>query len=124
MQRKDDFAERRRHLANLSDESCGSASQLADAIVEPLIDLARQNTSPSIERSVLLRMGLSSLEADELVKRVIDHGLLSKGAGHVVYIIARTQGVTAREAAEQLLRGEGWDVVLRHFGKGPRDEAR
>ncbi|MGI6345310.1 MAG: ornithine aminomutase subunit alpha [Bacillota bacterium] len=119
MQRKDDFAERRRHLANLSDEELRQRFwQLADAIVEPLIDLARQNTSPSIERSVLLRMGLSSLEADELVKRVIDHGLLSKGAGHVVYIIARTQGVTAREAAEQLLRGEGWDVVLRHFGKG------
>ena len=41
--------------------------QLAFEIVKPLSDLADAHTSPSIERSVLLRMGFSSLDAQAIV---------------------------------------------------------
>ena len=53
--RNDDFNERRVHLANLSDEELKNRFwSLASEIVEPMIELGRKNTTPSIERSVLL----------------------------------------------------------------------
>jgi len=57
IRRDDDFNSRREELKNLSDAELKSKFwDLADKIVVPLIDLAKKNTSPSIERSVLLRM--------------------------------------------------------------------
>ena len=35
--------------------------ELAQEVVDPLVELARTHTSPSIERSVLMRMGIDSL---------------------------------------------------------------
>ncbi len=120
MQRKDDFASRRQHLANLSEAQLEERFwQLAHAIVQPLIELAEKNTSPSIERSVLLRLGFNSWEAKELVQAISDQGLLSKGAGHVVYVAARHWGCDGLTAGRRLLQGQGWDVVHAHFqGKG------
>ena len=64
MERKDDFKTRRLHLADLSDSEIKERFwSLAEQIVDPLLDLGYKNTSPSIERSILLRMGFSSLEA-------------------------------------------------------------
>ena len=72
MKREDDFQERRKHLANLSEEELKDRFwSLASQIMDPLIDLAKKNTTPSIERSVILRMGFSSMEAGALVKGVI-----------------------------------------------------
>ncbi len=119
MQRADDFAARRRKIANLSDaELEGRFWQLAEAVVSPLIELAKQNTSPSVERSVLLRMGFNSLDAKELAQQVMDRGLLQKGAGHVVYILAQARQCSAKEAGELLLRGDGWETVIEHFRGG------
>lgn len=120
MQRKDDFASRRQHLANLTEAQLEERFwQLAHAIVQPLIELAEKNTSPSIERSVLLRLGFNSMEAKELVQAVSDQGLLSKGAGHVVYVAARLWGCDGLTAGRRLLEGQGWDMVQVHFqGKG------
>ncbi len=44
-------------------------------IVAPLIEEARTHTTPSIERSVLLRMGFSSIEAKALVARMHERRL-------------------------------------------------
>ncbi len=67
MKRTDNFEERRGHLKNLTDDELkGRFWELAEEIVEPLVDLAKKNTTPSIERSVLLRMGFSSIEAKAL----------------------------------------------------------
>ena len=64
IERPDDFAKRRQHLQRLSDAELHNYFwQLVDQIVAPLIEEARTHTSPSIERSVLLRMGFSSIEA-------------------------------------------------------------
>ena len=79
-ERADDFEERRAHLRGLSDEELHNRFwELAGRLVEPLIEEARSHTSPAIERSVLLRMGFSSLEAKAIVnkmseKRVLAHG--------------------------------------------------
>lgn len=118
-ERKDDFAERRKHLAELTEKEVEQRFwELADQLTQPLIDLARRHTSPSIERSVLLRMGFSSLEAKSIVDQTIDHKLIGKGAGHVVYRTAREQGLEIREAGLALMEGKYWELTAASFGKG------
>jgi len=110
--RPDDYHERRRHLADLSDEELRRRFwDLVGEIVDPLIDMARQHTSPSIERSVLLRMGFSSLESGAVVRGCVEHGLLERGAGHVVWRVAKDNGLSIRAAGLALGEGNYWDEV-------------
>ena len=116
--RQDAFEVRRKHLQELSDEELKNRFwQLASQIVEPMIELGRKNTTPSIERSVLLRMGFSSLEVKPILEGVMERGLIGKGAGHVVYKLAINKGITVREAGLMLINGEGWDEVVELFNK-------
>lgn len=120
MKRVDDFRERRanplgfgrfrgRSVAELSDAELKEAFwDLARLVVAPLVDLAASHTSPSIERSVLLRMGFSSLEAAAIVNKCSEEGLLGKGAGNLVWRLARAQGVGVREAGLDLSEGRFW----------------
>lgn len=111
-QREDDYLNRRAHLEGLSDDQLKELFwEKIDQIVEPLLTLAKENTSPSIERSVLLRMGFSSMEADALVDLVIDKGLMGYGAGHVVYLAAKETGGDIRQAGLELMDGKHWDNV-------------
>ncbi|GAB6139050.1 ornithine aminomutase subunit alpha [Halanaerobaculum tunisiense] len=97
-ERKDDFEERREKLADLSDEELHDRFwKLAEEIVDPLVDLSEQYTSPSIERSVLLRMGFDSLEAKGIINKIQDKGLLGKGAGHVIVKLSKKEGLDIRE---------------------------
>lgn len=115
--RQDDFAIRRQKLATLSDEDLKKYFwELAYQTVEPLLDLAKTHTTPAIERSVLLRMGFSSLEAKGLVEKVIVHQLMGKGAGHVVYRYAKLTNLEIRQAGLSLLNDQGWDAVYESFG--------
>lgn len=119
MERKDDFQERRKHLDNLSDEQLTQRFwDLLNQVVDPLADLAKTHTSPAIERSVLLRMGFSSLEAKAIVERCQELGLLGKGAGHVVLRAAEASGLTVREAGLELVQGNLWPQVEASFAKG------
>lgn len=116
MKRADDFQTRRAHLANLSDAELEQKFwELAEKVVEPMLDLAHKNTTPSIERSVLLRMGFSSIEAKALVEGVMDRGLMGKGAGHVVYKLAKANNADIRETGLKLIDGEGWDQAVSLF---------
>lgn len=109
MERPDDFASRRQRLQAMSDDDLHAHFwRLVERIVAPLIDEARTHTTPSIERSVLLRMGFSSLEARALVEQMGERGLLGRGAGRLVLELARTRGITVREAGAALLAGSGW----------------
>lgn len=115
--REDDFPTRRLHLANLSDAELKERFwELADKATEPLIELAKTHTSPAIERSVLLRMGFSSLEAAALVKKTLSHNLIGKGAGHIVYRYAKLKDISIREAGMKLLEDNGWAEVKASFG--------
>lgn len=119
MVRKDDFQERRKHLSSLSEEELEERFwNLAEEIVDPLIELARTHTSPSIERSVLLRMGFSSREAKIIVDRILEKGLIRKGAGHIVYKLARSENIGIREAGLELINGNMWDKVDSLFSGG------
>jgi len=109
-ERRDDFDSRREHLRELSDDELhGRFWDIVNQIVEPLIEEARTHTTPSIERSVLLRMGLSSMEAKELVDGLAARRLLGHGAGRLLLKLAGAKGITVREAAEALLGGQYWE---------------
>ncbi len=108
------FEERQKELSRLSDDELKERFwQLCDKLVEPIVDLARTHTSPSIERSVLLRMGIDSMTAHGVVDRVLEAGLLGKGAGHVVLKVAKKQGVDIPVAAG--LINENKDILLGLF---------
>lgn len=110
--RPDDFETRRKELRGLSDAELNAYFwRLAEAVVAPLVEEARTHTTPSIERSVLLRMGFSSLEAKALVEAFGKQGLLGRGAGRLVLELARDKGLSVREAGLALLEGRHWEAL-------------
>ncbi len=119
LKREDDFQVRRLALANLTDEELKTKFWGdIEKIVDPLIDLARTYTSPSVERSVLLRMGFSSIEAKPLVDGAINRGLISHGVGHVVYRIAKDKGLDVRQVGLEMIDGKYWDEAVNIFKGG------
>ena len=111
-ERPDDFAKRREHLQRLSDADLHSYFwKLVDQIIVPLIEEARTHTSPSIERSVLLRMGFSSIEAKAIVQQMAERNLLTHGAGHLILELAKTNDLSIREVGLGLLDGKYWEQL-------------
>lgn len=109
---KTTFEDRRKKLAGLSDAELRARFwQLAEQVVDPLVELARTHTTPSIERSVLLRGGLSSVEAGRVVDGAAQRGWLGLGAGGLVLRLARKRGVSFVEAGRMLAAGQGWEEV-------------
>lgn len=121
MKREDDYLQRRSSIKELTDEQLEQRFwKLTGQVVNPLFELARDHTSPSIERSVLLRMGFSSLEAKQIVQNCVKYRLLGKGAGHVVLRFAQKKNLPYREAGLILADGREWDQAAAIFGKeGP-----
>jgi len=118
-QRQVRLERRLRELDQLPDEELRARFwSLCEQVVEPMVDLARTHTSPSIERSVLLRMGIDSVSSQGVVTRIHEAGLLGKGAGHVLLRLAQRQDTDVRAAAEAVLADP---TVLRGlFEDGPR----
>ncbi|MCR4425986.1 MAG: ornithine aminomutase subunit alpha [Firmicutes bacterium] len=115
--RPDDFETRRKHLEGLGDEELRERFwSLAREVVAPLVRLARTHTSPSIERSVLLRMGIDSVKAQEVVRRCAERGLLGHGAGNVVLRYAKEHSLGLRKAAEALSGDDAWEEVVGWYG--------
>ena len=118
MRREDNFEERRQHLKGLSDEELKAKFwNLAEQVVEPLLTLGYENTSPAIERSVLLRMGFSSLEVKSIVDGAQERGLLGHGAGNIVYRLSKEKNISIRQAGECLIEGKAWEAVVEIFKK-------
>ena len=117
IKREDDFQARHEHLKQLSDEELKARFwALTGQLVDPLLELAKENTSPAIERSVLLRMGFSSLEAKAIVDGCMEKSLLGHGAGNVVYRYAKQNGLEIRSAGLALLNPAKMDEAAKLFG--------
>ena len=102
--RPDDYLTRREHLKDLSDEALKAYFwHLAEEIVNPLVDLAYHHTTPAIERSVLLRMGFSSLEAKQIVQKTIEHELRHQSEVFQTLVDNIPGGVTLFGSDERLL---------------------
>ncbi|RCK78340.1 MAG: D-Ornithine 4,5-aminomutase S subunit [Candidatus Ozemobacter sibiricus] len=98
------FEERRAALRALTDDQLKARFwDLCQKVVEPLVELARTHTSPSIERAVLLRMGIDSVTTKGVVSRVQEAGLLGKGAGHVVLKVSEKYKTDLRGAARKIV---------------------
>lgn len=110
--RVDDFEQKREHLSTMSNAELHTYFwSLVDKFVQPLIEEAKTHTTPSIERSVLLRMGFSSMETKSIVDQMGEKGLLGHGAGSIVLKLAQKKGISVREAGLGLMRGEYWEEV-------------
>ena len=53
----------------------------------------------------------------EIVNKVIDRGLMGKGAGHVVYKLSKEKDMSIREAGLALANGEYLDEINTLFAK-------
>lgn len=119
MHRNSDYQMRRKHLAKLSEGELDKKFwDLANQIVEPLVELAFGHTSPSIERSVLLRLGFDSMAAVSAVKRIEELGLLGHGAGNVLMKLGRTMDIDVLQAAEVISTEDGGAKARALFGDG------
>ena len=117
MARADTYAQERGRLAGFTDEQLEAHFwELTQQIVDPLVELARTHTSPSIERSVLMRMGVDSRACMAIVTECEKRGLLGHGAGNVVLQCATLWDVDVRAAAAKLAGGAGWDAVEQRWG--------
>ena len=119
MKRNDDYLERRAHLADLTDKQLEERFwELANKLVDPLLQMGYEYTSPAVERSVLLRMGFSSIEAKAIVEGCMEHDLMSHGAGHVVYRLSKEKDMELREAGVALADGKLWNEAEKLFEGG------
>ena len=100
MKRADDFAERRKHIANLTDQELYDRFwALTEQVVAPLLELGRRNTQ-------------------KIVEGCMDHSLMSHGAGHVVYKLSREKNLSIPEAGHLLAQGKYWDEAAALFKEG------
>lgn len=98
------FQARQAELAKLSDEELKARFwEVINDLMEPVAELARTHTSPSIERSVLMRMGIDSVSTHPVVDAIHDKGLLGKGAGHVLLKLMRKRDLEIKDAAQLII---------------------
>jgi D-ornithine 4,5-aminomutase subunit alpha len=118
MKRTDDFEIRRQHLKDLTDDQLRERFwSLSERVVEPMLKMGQNHTTPAIERSILLRMGFSSLEAKPIVEGVMKKSLMGKGAGNIVWRLSEKLHISIREAGIGLIEGKYWDEVDSLFKK-------
>ncbi len=97
------YEKRRTQLGRMTDDQLKQKFwDLCDKIAEPLVDLSKTHTSPSIERSVLMRMGIDSFTSAGVVSKVHEAGLLGKGAGHCVLKVSQKFNTDIRTAAKRI----------------------
>ena len=114
--RKDDYQDRRKHLTSMTDQELKRYFELlTDKIVDPMLELAYEYTTPAIERSVLMRMGFSSLEAKILTEKMMDHHLLAHGAGHVLHKYAKKHQLNIRDAGLKLMDSVEMAFIAKEF---------
>ncbi|HHV06225.1 MAG TPA: ornithine aminomutase [Anaerolineaceae bacterium] len=101
------FEIRHERLKTLSDDELKDHFwDLCYKVVDPIIDLARTHTSPSIERSILLRMGIDSAKSHGIVDAIHQAGLLGKGAGHVLLKLCQKLDIDVKAAGDAILENK------------------
>lgn len=120
--RKDDYLEKAKKYQNFTDKELEEKFwKLVDEVVDPLVELSKTHTTPSIERSVLLRMGFNSLEAKKIVDIIYEKNLLSKGAGNVILKLSKRQNISIKEAGHSIINGKNLDLIVSLFEEGEKD---
>jgi D-ornithine 4,5-aminomutase subunit alpha len=111
--KKENNQERRKRINKLNDEELYNYFwELTDKIIDPIIKLSETSTSPSIERSVILRMGFSSIVATQIVDHALKKNLLGKGVGKLILKYSEIRQVDYLSAGLELSKGEGWKQLI------------
>ncbi len=115
-ERIDNFETRRTHLKNMSDKELRNYFlKLSEDMMEPLLEMAYTHTSKSIERSVLLRMGFSSIDTKAIVDILNENDLLKKGAGNCIYALFKNKDISIEKAGELIRNGDEINYLLEYF---------
>ena len=102
------YQTRREALGKLTDEQLKNRFwELCNQAVAPMVELAKNHTTPAIERSVLLRMGIDSSTAKAVVEKIFTAGLLGKGAGQVVLKVAQKRNLEVPAAGQCIVEEKG-----------------
>jgi len=113
---KEKFLLEKAKLEKLSDEQLNELFwEKAAQVVDPLISLAQENTSPSIERSILLRMGFNSLEAKTIVEGIFERDLLGKGAGNILLTMSKQAKKDYLSYGREMVEGKHWDELEKSY---------
>lgn len=97
------FETLRAELATMDDDALKDRFwQLCQEVMTPVVELGKIHTTPSIERSVLLRMGIDSVTTHAVVENLNVAGILGKGAGHAVLRLSQRDGIDLRAAANRI----------------------
>jgi D-ornithine 4,5-aminomutase subunit alpha len=56
-------------------------------------------------------MGFSSIEANQLVEKMLERNLLGHGAGRLILELAKTKKLSIREAGAALLSEQYWEQL-------------
>lgn len=113
---KEKFEIEKQKLEKLSDEELNKLFwEKAEEIVNPLIELAKTHTSPSIERSVLLRMGFNSLEAKTIVEGIFERELLGKGAGNILLTMSKKAQKDYLTYGKEMVQGSHWEEIEKTY---------
>ena len=113
---KEKFESEKKKLEKLSDEELNQMFwKKAAEIVNPLIELAQTHTSPSIERSVLLRMGFNSLEAKTIVEGIFERELLGKGAGNILLTMSKKANMDYLSYGKEIVQGSHWEEIEKMY---------
>ena len=84
-ERIDRFEKLRSELAGLDDEALKARFwDLCHQVMEPVAELARPHPTPSLARSVLLRMGIPPVTLHARAEHLLNAGLLGHAARHAV----------------------------------------
>lgn len=106
-ERQNNFEARQKELMKLTDQELKDKFwQLCNKAVEPMVESGKKYTSPSIERSILLRMGIDSVSSQAIVSRIKEAGLLKKGAGNVVLKVSKKLDTSILDAGQKIINDD------------------
>lgn len=119
MKRADDFAERRKHIANLTDQELYDRFwALIRAGGCPAAGAGPQEYHPLGRACRAAADGHLLSGNPEDCGGLYGHSLMSHGAGHVVYKLSREKNLSIPEAGHLLAQGKYWDEAAALFKEG------
>ncbi len=85
-----------------------SLRRLGGILASPSLVMSYEHTTPRAERAFLRRLGLTGAEADALLEKMCEHGVLDGGAKALLTRVCTEKRISGTEAARLLLAGECW----------------
>ena len=111
----DDYLTRREHLKDLSDEALKATfgTWPKKSLILGRFGLPPYNPASNAQYCCVW---VFPVWRQTNRAKTIEHDLIGKGAGHVVYRYSRLANLPLRDAGLALMENQGWDLVKQSFG--------